>query len=325
MAIGTHDGSTTFTSLELPSLEKTSFWYDSDIASSRKLPNRPNSLRLSKGRELFTGLHDGSLACIDLASNKLIGSFNIAEEPLKALCLTDDEKTLYFGSNSRTGKVWRIRTAELEQLFHNKKLQEQVQSESIEVRGIQDLRLSSQKTHLYVASRSGQVVKINLDQWQVDGDWLAHDGGAYTLEVVADQVISGGTDGFICLWDAKTGKLIRKWKAHETRIFQVIYHPELDRIYSVSHDESVAIWDFEGNLIHRMYDHYAHVKSIALSQSGETLATGAHNGDIIIWDALTGDQQMTIKGHDSDVISLLFTESELISASRDGSIKIWGP
>lgn len=325
IALGTHDGSTKIVGHELPKLEKTSFWYNDKFAPSRTLPSRPTSLKFVQGARVFSGLHDGSLACIDLASNKLIGSFNIAEEPLKALCLTDDEKTLYFGSNSRTGKVLRIRTAELEQLFHNKKLQEQVQSESIEVRGIQDLRLSSQKTHLYVASRSGQVVKIHLDQWQVEGDWHAHDGGAYTLEVVADQVISGGTDGFICLWNADTGKLIRKWKAHETRIFQVIYHPELDRIYSVSHDESVAIWDFEGNLIHRMYDHYAHVKSIALSQSGETLATGAHNGEIFLWDALTGDLQMTIQGHGSDVISLLFTESELISASRDGSIKIWGP
>ena len=325
IALGTHDGSTNILDLELPKIEKSSFWYSDKFPPSRKLPSRPVSLKLEQGGNIVAGLQDGSLACIDFINNKFIGCFAVAEAPIKSLCLKDDGKMIYFGSSSRNGKLWRIRTAEIKKLFHDEKFQKKVQGDSIEVPGIQDLALSTNNTHLYVASRSGQVMKIDLDQWKVDRNWHAHDGGAYTLEVVADQVISGGTDGFICLWDVDTNKLKRKWKAHETRIFQVIYHPELDRIYSVSQDESVAIWDFEGNLIHRMYDHYAHVKSIALSHSGETLATGAHNGDIIIWDALTGDLQMTINGHGSDVLSLLFTESELISASRDGSIKIWGP
>ncbi|UCC22721.1 MAG: protein kinase [Planctomycetota bacterium] len=63
--------------------------------------------------------------------------------------------------------------------------------------------------------------------------------------------------------------------------------------------------------------------AIAFSPDGERIATGY--ATITIWDAATGTEIRTLKGHEAAVVSLAFSPDgeRIISGSMDGLVKVW--
>jgi serine/threonine protein kinase len=65
--------------------------------------------------------------------------------------------------------------------------------------------------------------------------------------------------------------------------------------------------------------------SVAYSPDGARLATGSHDGTVKIWDARTGQELLTLKGHTAEVSSVAYSPdgARLASASGDGTAKVW--
>lgn len=73
------------------------------------------------------------------------------------------------------------------------------------------------------------------------------------------------------------------------------------------------------------YDHTAAVASVAVSADGRTLAAGARDGGIRVWDAATGQTLRTLTGHLGVVVSLAFSPDggRLVSAAEDETVRVW--
>ncbi len=69
------------------------------------------------------------------------------------------------------------------------------------------------------------------------------------------------------------------------------------------------------------------ILSVAFSPDGERLAIADSNGEIRIWDLVTGQSMLVIKAHDAWVWSIAFSPDGclLASASDDNTVKIWNP
>jgi WD40 repeat protein len=67
------------------------------------------------------------------------------------------------------------------------------------------------------------------------------------------------------------------------------------------------------------------VTSLAISPNGRWMATGGFDKTIILWEAATGYQLLTLTGHDARVQSISFSLDGrwLASGSDDKTIKIW--
>ena len=54
-------------------------------------------------------------------------------------------------------------------------------------------------------------------------------------------------------------------------------------------------------------------------------AAGYSDHSVKIWDAETGQETLTLKGHNDSVEAVIFSpdSNRLASASRDGTIKVW--
>ena len=67
------------------------------------------------------------------------------------------------------------------------------------------------------------------------------------------------------------------------------------------------------------------IYSLAFSPDGATLAGGTWNGIIHLWDASTGKEIKTLKGHTDAVMSLAFSPDGtiLVSGSQDNTIRLW--
>ncbi|MBI5757629.1 MAG: protein kinase, partial [Planctomycetales bacterium] len=65
--------------------------------------------------------------------------------------------------------------------------------------------------------------------------------------------------------------------------------------------------------------------SVAFSADGKRLASASHDGTVKVWDAMSGQEALTLKGHTDWVNSVAFSADgkRLASASRDGTVKVW--
>ena len=65
--------------------------------------------------------------------------------------------------------------------------------------------------------------------------------------------------------------------------------------------------------------------SVAFGANGDTIASGSDDGTIRLWNAATGQHNLTLEGHTGTVLSIAYSSSggTLTSASTDGTIRVW--
>jgi WD40 repeat protein/serine/threonine protein kinase len=164
------------------------------------------------------------------------------------------------------------------------------------------------------------------------------------------RIASASEDGTVRLWDAGGGKEILALRQHVDQVYGVAFSPDGRRIASASEDGTVKIWDAikghelltlrghsdgvydrqfrQGRSQHR--DALGRVHSdraggVAFSPDGLRVAAAAWDGTVKFWDAGTGIEILTLRGHTHEVSMVAFSPNgrQLASASRDGTVKLW--
>ncbi|KAL7794228.1 hypothetical protein V8C37DRAFT_72631 [Trichoderma ceciliae] len=71
--------------------------------------------------------------------------------------------------------------------------------------------------------------------------------------------------------------------------------------------------------------HKDRVSAVAFSHDSKLMVSGSHDGDIKLWDAVTGQCQRTIQGHGSKISSMVVSNDSkvIVSGFDDGFIKLW--
>jgi hypothetical protein len=67
------------------------------------------------------------------------------------------------------------------------------------------------------------------------------------------------------------------------------------------------------------------VTSIAVTHDGMRMVTGSVDGTVRLWDAVSGRELLTLKGHTGPVWSVAVTADgrRLVTGSEDGTVRIW--
>jgi NAD(P)-dependent dehydrogenase (short-subunit alcohol dehydrogenase family) len=78
-------------------------------------------------------------------------------------------------------------------------------------------------------------------------------------------------------------------------------------------------------VVFRPLRHSHGVSAVAWEPSGKRLATGSFDETIKVWDAATGREAFTLRGHVQTVTGLSWgPRGRLASASNDGGMRVWG-
>ena len=137
--------------------------------------------------------------------------------------------------------------------------------------------------------------------------------------------------GAVRVWDAQTGRLLRRLGDPSEQIMAVALSPDGRRIASggASSDGKgvVRLWDTAtGEAVWGQADHPAEVLAVAFSADGSSFATAGAEGVVRLRDPATGAVTRTLEGHDGGATALAFSadgSTLLCGEGRGGGTRVW--
>ena len=128
-------------------------------------------------------------------------------------------------------------------------------------------------------------------------------------------------DGFVRLWDASTGKTIRKLE-HPSNVIEVAFSPDGETLVSWGGGGIIRFWDVSTGEIVRTIENMWSIKDLIFSPDGGTLAI--MTGVIRLWDVSTGKIVRMLQTG-AGVVALAFNPcgGTLASAHSVENIHVW--
>ena len=143
--------------------------------------------------------------------------------------------------------------------------------------------------------------------------------------VKGGRLASGGADLTINLWDWPSGFLLLSFRAHDKWIRSLI-SLENGLIASGSDDKTIKIWSNDKCL--GILKGHSHSVRTLCDLGGGKLASGSFDKKVILWDLGRMEMEQKLEGHNDYVTGLVKLRGlgggELVSASNDGCVGIWG-
>jgi WD40 repeat protein len=154
------------------------------------------------------------------------------------------------------------------------------------------------------------------------------------------RLVSGNWDTMgeaLTVWDADTGRRVATPKRGLTGVLSVALSPDGKRLVSGAMDGAVELWDAEtGERIRSLRGAAAVARpnvwgegkavcGLAFSPDAKQVVGCDHDGTLKIWDAGTGEETRTLKGHTDALTSVAVSPDgrHVVSGSMDRTVKVW--
>ena len=148
------------------------------------------------------------------------------------------------------------------------------------------------------------------------------------------HVLAGGQNGVIYLGDAMTSDPLKSLTGHSNWIWGVAFTPDGDHAVSGDADGRLIFWDLARRLaLHQMKLEGPRIRSMTPEPSGRRVIFGTERldppwlGSIGDWDLTTYGPARQLAGEDGHAhLGLaLLQHDAIVSADRDGLVRIWEP
>jgi WD40 repeat protein/tetratricopeptide (TPR) repeat protein len=159
------------------------------------------------------------------------------------------------------------------------------------------------------------------------------------------RLAGGFGDRTVKVWDAQTGQELLALKGHTGAVLSVAFSPDGRRLASTSGvwdgdnlqlvSGELKVWDAQtGQQLLALKGHTGELSTVAFSPDGTRIASGSGGrdaqrnplpGEVLVWDAQTGQRVFTLRGHTAWVGSVAFSPDGtlLASGSGDQTVKVW--
>ncbi|KAL9648972.1 hypothetical protein ABK040_008352 [Willaertia magna] len=146
---------------------------------------------------------------------------------------------------------------------------------------------------------------------------------------VTDQkiLIVGSWDNKVYIYSIEYGKVLSVLQSHEDAISKVCFKE--NTLYSASWDSTVKLWkcnsgsDFNDTPFLTLQDHDSPVHSLSVDSTNTIVASGAEDGNVILYDVRQKKSIAEFFAHSDIVTDLSFIDGQLITCSKDSTIKIF--
>ncbi|WP_248277264.1 WD40 repeat domain-containing protein [Brasilonema octagenarum] len=111
---------------------------------------------------------------------------------------------------------------------------------------------------------------------------------------------------------------------HSNTVRAVSFSPDGKTIVSTSWDNTVRLWNLQGQLLETLNGHSSAVIGVSFSPDGKTIASASSDKTVRLWN-LQGQLLKTFNGHSAEVIGVSFSPDgkTIASASWDNTVRLW--
>lgn len=156
---------------------------------------------------------------------------------------------------------------------------------------------------------------------------VGHDGKIEAIHFSEDgmQLVTGGNDKLVNIWDVESGKLLHTLEGHQQRVTQARFVDNDKRIVTASMDATVRLWDsVSGNLVQTISDHEGAVFDLQVSQVGDLWSTISYDGTARIIEAISGETLHVLAGQEEPLYTAGFSpDGTRIATAGDITAALW--
>lgn len=295
-------------------------------------PGGVRSLSFSPdGEILVSGGDDRRIRLWDMATSKEIPVVKSHFDAVRSVEFSSDSRTVATGSLDGTVRLWDVASSRQRlRLEHTAPVESVAFSPngSLLAWGGHDgmivlWDISSGRRHLTIRAHASSVV------WSIA---FSPDG---------ETVVSTGDDCKVRLWNVASGKSVLQFGGHIS-VGSAAFSPEGKTLVTGGEQSPIRIWDRTTGKELREFGWLRNpISCVVFSPDGRVVSSahgrrwtigtllggppGVSDNEIHLWEADTGKQLLSLKGHVDHVWSVAFSPNgtKLASASLDGSVRLW--
>lgn len=139
------------------------------------------------------------------------------------------------------------------------------------------------------------------------------------------QIAFGTLGGAIRVWDLANKKWLHILEGHTATVNSIAWSTDGTLLATASDDLTVRVWEMNrGKLLHTL-EHANPVTSVTWSDA-TTLASGSYDGFVRIWNAVTGDQLLQIRGNSGSIFNIaLSPDRTSLALAGEHALAVFNP
>lgn len=225
-----------------------------------------------------------------------------------------NEEFIYFRSPSSF--IDRIKQKCMDQKYIRKGIKESKMELETHQVDITKMLFDFDNNRIFSSSDDQTVVLIENNQ--VKGTFVGHQGGIWTFGFFNNKLVTGSTDKTIRVWDIDTFSCQLVLKGHKNTIRCIKVDHE--HIISGGRDSEIRIWNYQGECLHILRGHTQSVRCMDIYEN--LLVSGSYDGSVVLWDFKSGQKVKQLKSHSSRVYCVKMSSKYVASAGIDSVIHV---
>ncbi|KAI1868227.1 hypothetical protein JX265_007050 [Neoarthrinium moseri] len=148
-----------------------------------------------------------------------------------------------------------------------------------------------------------------------------HVMGVWAMVPWEDNLVSGGCDRDVRVWDMKTGNCLHTLRGHTSTV-RCLKMSDANTAISGSRDTTLRVWDIrQGVCRNVLVGHQASVRCLEIK--GDIVVSGSYDATAKIWSISEGRCLHTLSGHFSQIYAIAFDGQRVVTGSLDTSVRVW--
>ncbi|MBJ01556.1 MAG: hypothetical protein CMK00_01655 [Planctomycetes bacterium] len=274
----------------------------------------PETVAWIQGEEkLVVGARDGTVRVLDVNEAKTLWHGAAMKGSIEGVAVDPLTGGIYLGTEIGILGVWDKDSGELVREFNGRR------------QHVVSMAMAKGGGLLVAGGLRGNVVSYP----EVEESYIgipAHEGAVTGLALSPDgsKIVSAGTDGRICVWEASTGAEGHALHLHPGRIMDVAFDSSGERFMSLCEDSRIRFFDMDtGAGLFSVFDDSAPM-ALSVAPMGAEMVTGGQYGMLSVRECATGSplRRRDLGRSMVPVVKYSPDGREILAGSTDGTLRL---